>query len=75
MNAENNVEDAEDQLDDDYKITKSLRNISDVGYLTIQVVQATGLGSTKLQGKLTLILVLFTLHSCIGSLPEYSMLL
>ena len=74
VNAENNAEDATDQLDDEYKITKSLRNISDVGYLTIQVVQATGLGSTKLQGKLTLILVLFTLHSCIGSLPEYSML-
>ena len=74
MNAENNAEDATDQLDDEYKISKSLKNISDVGYLTIQVVQATGLGSTKLQGKLTLILVLFALHSCIGSLPEYSML-
>ena len=74
MNAEDNTEVATDLLDDEYKISKSLKNISDVGYLTIQVVQATGLGSTKLQGKLTLILVLFALHSCIGSLPEYRML-
>ena len=74
MNAEDNTEDATDLLDDEYKISKSLKNISDVGYLTIQVVQATGLGSTKLQGKLTLIFVLFALHSCIGSLPEYRML-
>ena len=57
MNAEDTAEDVTDHLDDEYKISKSLKNISDVGYLTIQAVQATGLGSTKLQGNLTLIFI------------------
>ena len=35
---------------DHYSLSKSLENISDVGCLTVQVVQAMGLGSQKLQG-------------------------
>eukprot|EP00092_Neocalanus_flemingeri_P023579 GFUD01025569.1.p1 GENE.GFUD01025569.1~~GFUD01025569.1.p1 ORF type:complete len:721 (+),score=203.23 GFUD01025569.1:280-2442(+) len=33
-----------------FNFSKSFENISDVGYLTINVIEATGLGSTKLQG-------------------------
>ena len=35
-----------------YALAKTLDNISDVGVLTIQVIDATGLGSNKLQGTL-----------------------
>jgi len=36
----------------DYILTKSLENISDVGYLNINLIEASGLGSNKLQGTL-----------------------
>ena len=38
--------------EDKFNLSKSFENISDVGYLTINVIEATGLGSTKLQGDL-----------------------
>ena len=37
-------------LDDEYKLSQSMKNMPNVGYLTVQVVQAQGLGSSKLQG-------------------------
>ena len=39
---------------DHYSLSKSLENISDVGCLTVQVVQAMGLGSKELQGNILL---------------------
>ena len=36
--------------EDNYSISKSFEDISDVGFLNINVIEATGLGSTKLQG-------------------------
>ena len=38
----------------DYILTKSLENISDVGYLNINLIEASGLGSNKLQGDIEL---------------------
>ena len=37
-------------IDKEYKLLKTMKNLSDVGYLSVQVVQAKGLGSPKLQG-------------------------
>ena len=37
-------------IDEEYKLLKTMKNVSDVGYLSVQVVQAKGLGSPKLQG-------------------------
>ena len=47
---------------DHYRLTRSLENISDVGYLTVQVVQAMGLGSQKLQGKLIMQSIIHFIH-------------
>ena len=38
------------KVEGSYALAKTLDNISDVGVLTIQVIEATGLGSNKLQG-------------------------
>merc|ERR1712013_965605 len=38
------------KVEGSYALAKTLDNISDVGVLTIQVIDATGLGSNKLQG-------------------------
>ena len=47
---------------DHYRLTRSLENISDVGYLTVQVVQAMGLGSQKLQGNFACIFMQIRIH-------------
>jgi len=44
------IENAEADNEDIYTISKSFDHLSDVGILTISVIEATGLGSSKLQG-------------------------
>ena len=53
VNDENNSESCNKNIavfDDQYKLLNSLENVSDVGYLAVQVIQAMGLGSPKIQG-------------------------
>ena len=71
VNEDNSTADITEDInvhDEEYKLYKSLKNISDVGYLTVHVVQAMGLGSTKLQGNLTQIIC--TSFIVFGMLPS-----
>eukprot|EP00090_Calanus_glacialis_P002726 TRINITY_DN12036_c0_g1_i1.p1 TRINITY_DN12036_c0_g1~~TRINITY_DN12036_c0_g1_i1.p1 ORF type:complete len:705 (-),score=187.46 TRINITY_DN12036_c0_g1_i1:134-2248(-) len=44
------IEEANKIKEDNYNLSKSFEDLSDVGFLDINVIEATGLGSTKLQG-------------------------
>jgi len=50
VNTEDKIDTKTEAQNEKFKLSRWLHNKSDIGFLLVQVVQASGLGSTKLQG-------------------------